>query len=271
MKIGLIAGSGQFPLIFLKAARSKGYIVPVIGLIGEAGSELERDAAAMEWINLGQIEKMMSFFKKNDVKDAVLLGAVNKTRMFSDFKPDMTAISMISRMKDTHDDAILRAFAEVMEGEGIVIRPSTFLLPELLAPKGCWTKRSPSESEMADILLGYSISKKIGSLDIGQSVVIGGGSVLAVEAIEGTDAAIKRGGSLAKGNAVVVKTAKPQQDMRFDVPAVGIDTLKAMKSAGLTALGVETGKAVVFDFAEMVAYADENGLAVIGLEQPGLD
>jgi hypothetical protein len=266
MRIGLIAGSGQFPFIFLKAARIKGYEVFVLALEGEADPEPMKLAVAVEWVCLGQMEKMIRFFKKNEVKEAVLLGAVNKTRMFSDFKPDMTAISMVANMKNTHDDALLRVFAETLAAHGIRVQPSTMLLPELLAPSGCWTRKKPSSTEEADVKLGYEISKKIGGLDIGQSVVVGGGSVLAVEAIDGTDATIKRGGGLAKKGAVVVKTAKPGQDMRFDVPAVGVDTIRSMMASGVTALAVEAGKTLAFDRQEMVKLADASGIAIVGLD-----
>lgn len=266
MRIGLIAGSGQFPFIFLKAARLKGYEVFALALEGEAHRESMSLAIDVEWVGLGQLEKMIRFFKKNEVRETVLLGAVNKTRMFSDFKPDMTAISMVANLKTTHDDALLRAFAETLEAHGILVQPSTLLLPELLAPAGPWTRRRPSGAEEADLKLGYEISKKIGGLDIGQSVVISGGSVLAVEAIDGTDATIQRGGGLAKKGAVVVKTAKPGQDMRFDVPAVGLDTVRSMMASGITALGVEAGKTLAFDRQEMVALADASDLALVGLE-----
>jgi UDP-2,3-diacylglucosamine hydrolase len=265
MRIGLIAGSGQFPFIFLKAAKLKGYEVFALALEGEADPESMKLACSLEWVCLGELEKMILFFKKNSIKEAVLLGAVNKTRMFSDFKPDMTAISMVARMKNTHDDVLLRAFAETLEDRGIVIQPSTVILPELLTQAGCWTQRKPTSAEEADLKLGFEISKKIGSMDIGQSVVVGGGSVLAVEAIDGTDATIRRGGGLAKKEAVVVKTSKPGQDMRFDVPAVGLETVKSMRSSGVTALGVEAGKTLAFDRQEMVKLADESGIAIVGL------
>ncbi len=268
MRIGLIAGSGQFPIIFLKAAKAEGYSVYVIGLFDETDPLIDRYAESVEWVTIGQVERMIKFLKKNHIKAAVLLGAVDKTKMFADIKPDMTAISMVAGMTHTHDDALLRAFADALKAEGIMIQSSTFLLPELLAPTGCWTKRKPTPSETADIEWGYSIAKQIGRLDIGQSVVVGGGSILAVEAIDGTDATIIRGGMLAKGGAVVVKTSKPEQDMRFDVPAVGIETVEVMKRAGITALAVEAGKTVVFDREEMVARAEQYDIAIVALVSP---
>jgi DUF1009 family protein len=192
-----------------------------------------------------------------------MMGAVRKTRLFTDIRPDIQAIALAARMRHTHDDALLRAFAAFLEKEGVRIQPSTFLLPELLAPEGCWTRRRPSRSEEKDIALGWRLAKEIGRLDIGQCVVVGGGSVLAVEAIDGTDATIRRGGRLGKGTAVVVKVCKPDQDLRFDVPAIGAETVRSMQAADARVLAVEAGKAVVFDRDQMVALADRHGIAIV--------
>lgn len=267
MRIGLIAGSGQFPLIFSKTARAKGIFVFAAAYLNEAAPELKDHVEAIEWVHLGQIKRLIKFFKQHQVSEAVMIGAIKKTKMFSDVRPDTKAISMIAGMKNTHDYGVLRAFAGVLEKEGITIRASTFLLPELLAPEGCWTRRKPTRSEKADIDLGWRLAKEIGRLDIGQCVVVGGGSVLAVEAIDGTDAAIQRGGRLGRGEAVVVKVCKPNQDIRFDIPAVGAQTIETMHAAGARALAVEAGKAVVFDRQEMAALADRHGIAVVALGQ----
>ncbi|MFH2218796.1 MAG: UDP-2,3-diacylglucosamine diphosphatase LpxI [Pseudomonadota bacterium] len=269
MKIGLIAGSGQFPIIFSKAAKSNGFVVCAVAHNKETDPGLADHVDAIEWIHLGQIKRILNFFKKNNVHQAVMLGGITKTRMFSDVRPDLKAISLVSNMKNTHDDGLLRAFADFLEKEGILIRASTFLLPELIAPDGCWTKRKPTRSERSDIALGWTLAKEFGRLDIGQCVVVGGGSVLAVEAIDGTDATIQRGGKLGKGNAVAVKICKPKQDRRFDIPAVGAQTIKIMHEAGVAALAVETGKAVVFDRDEMIALADAFGIAIIAMAASG--
>ena len=179
----------------------------------------------------------------------------------------MKAISMIAGMRHTHDNGILSAFARILEKEGIKIQPSTFLLPELLAREGCWTKRRPGKSEKADIELGWNLAKEIGRLDIGQCVVVGGGSILAVEAIDGTDATILRGGKLGKGNAVVVKVCKPNQDIRFDIPAVGAQTIKTMYQAEAKAIAIEAGKAVVFDRQEMIDLANKHGISIVALDK----
>jgi UDP-2,3-diacylglucosamine hydrolase len=266
MRIGMIAGSGQFPILFSQKAQLNGYLVYAAAIVKEANPLIESHVESLQWVHLGQVQKIVSHFRACRIDKAVMLGAVDKTRMFADARPDAKAIAILAGMKHTHDDALLRAFADAFKEEGIEIVPSTLFLPELLAPKGCWTKRKPTADENADIRIGYTVAKAIGSLDIGQSVVVGGGSVLAVEAIDGTDATIKRGGRLGRGRSVVVKTSKPGQDLRFDVPAAGVETICAMQEAGISALAVEAGKTVVFDREEMTALADQYGMTVVALD-----
>lgn len=265
-RIGLIAGSGQFPTIFSRAARQKGLKIYAVAHIGETDPGLETLVEAAKWIKIGQVKKLITFLKENNVRDAVMVGGITKTKMFSGVRPDLTALKIVATMDHTQDDGLLRAFAGELEKEGITVRASTFLLPELLAQKGCWTRRKPSKPEMDDVRFGWRIVKEIGKLDIGQSVVVRDGSVMAVEAIDGTDATIRRGGELGKEKAVVVKASKPSQDMRFDVPAVGSKTIETMCSVRASVLAVEAGKTVVFDRDEMVALADQNGIAIIGIE-----
>ncbi len=267
LRIGLIAGGGQFPLIFSKSAKKRGFTIFAAAYIHEADPLLKDHVDEIEWFHLGQIRRLIRYFKLNHVSEAVMIGAIRKTRMFSDVKPDTKAISLILGMKHTHDDGVLRAFAGALEKEGIKIQASTFLLPELLAPSGRWTKRKPNRSEMSDIELGWRCSKEIGRLDIGQCVVVGGGSILAVEAIDGTDETIKRGAALGSGTAVVVKTCKPNQDIRFDMPAVGTDTIKTMNRAGAGVLAVEAQKAVVFDRKEMIDLANQVNIAIIAMDE----
>ncbi|MCP4683279.1 MAG: LpxI family protein [Desulfobacterales bacterium] len=266
-KIGLIAGGGQFPIIFSKKAKAKGYGVYAIAYMNEADPELENYVDTIKWAHLGQIKQLLKFFKAHDITETVLMGTIKKPSLFKGFKPDTKAITLLAGMRSTHDDAILKAFSDLLEKEGIRVRASTFLLPEILAQKGCWTKRKPSRSEKADIDFGWDLAKEIGRLDIGQCVVVGGGSVLAVEAIDGTDATIKRGGALGSGTAVVVKVSKPEQDLRFDMPAVGVDTIQTMDNAGAKVLAVEAGKAVVFEKEEMVALADKCGISIVALDK----
>jgi len=271
MRIGLIAGSGQFPLIFSKAAKTKGFEVFAVAYFNETDPELKEYVDGIKWIHLGQVRRLLNFFKKNKISEAVMLGAIKKTRLFTDVKPDTKIISLIAKMRHTHDDRLLSAFARLLEEEGVRIQSSTFLLPHLLAPEGCWTKRKPTKSEKADIDLGWHLAKEIGRLDIGQCIVVGGGTVLAIEAIEGTDATIKRGGELGNGMAVVVKVCKPNQDTRFDIPAVGVRTIRTMVDSGARALAIEAGGAVVFDRAEMVAFANRHKISIVARKGKGTE
>jgi DUF1009 family protein len=264
-KIGLIAGGGQFPILFAKKARSSGYRVVAAAYRNEADPALEAVVDHREWFHLGQVKRLLRFFHRHAVTQTVMLGTIRKTRLFTDVKPDIKALAMVAGMRHTHDDGLLRAFAGLLEKEGIHVRASTFLLPELLAPAGIWTRRKPTRDERKDMALGWQIAKEIGRLDIGQCIVVGGGSVLAVEAVDGTDATIARGGGLARGAAVVVKVCKPEQDTRFDIPAIGVTTIETMQAAGARALAVEAGRAVAFDRAEMIAAANEYGIAVVAL------
>ena len=270
-RIGLIAGSGQFPLLFAGIARDKGWQVFAAGYHDETDPRLADIVHSMRWFYLGQLKRLIKYFQTSNVEQAVMMGAITKTRMFTNVRPDMAAISLFAAMRHTHDDALLRAFAEHFEKKGIQIKPSTFLMPELLAPAGTWTRRKCSSAQMEDIRIGWKIAKTIGSLDVGQCVVVGGGSVLAVEAMEGTDETIARGGRLAKGHAIVVKVCKPIQDTRFDVPAVGLGTIETMCSAKVGAIAIEAGKAVVFDRDAMIARADEHGLVIAALTDEDLN
>lgn len=270
-RIGLIAGSGQFPLLFAQAARAKGWQIYAAAYREEAHRDLSQYVDLLEWFYVGQINRLIAYFHRHGVTQAVMMGAINKPRMFTNVRPDVKALAMIARIGHTHDDVLLREFASVLEREGIQIKPSTMLLPELLAPAGVWTRRKPSRAETRDIRIGWRIAKEIGRLDIGQCVVIRSGSILAVEAIDGTDATIERGGRLGKGQAVVVKVCKPHQDYRFDVPAVGLQTIETMHAAGATALALEAGKAVVFDRDAMIARANEYRIAIAALNDDALE
>lgn len=264
-RIGLIAGNGQFPILFSKAAAAKGYEVVAIAHLKETEPAIADHVDIIEWIHVGQLGKLIRFFKRHGVADVVLVGGINKTRMFTDVKPDFKAVRLLTRMRHTNDDGLLSGFARALETEGLIVRASTFLLPEILAAEGCWTRRKPNRREMKDIRLGWRLAKAVGELDIGQCVVVGRGSILAVEAIDGTDATIRRGGTLGQGRAVVVKVCKPGQDERFDVPAVGHQTVETMAESGVRVLAVEAGKAIVFDREDMIEMADQRGIAVVAL------
>ncbi len=264
-KLGLIAGGGQFPIIVAKAAQEKGIKLYTVAHIDETDPQVASFADAIEWVHLGQVGRLIKFLKKNNVRDAVMAGTITKTKMFSNVRPDLKALAVLSTIDHTKDDGVLRAFANALEKEGIAVRFATFLLPKLFAPEGCWTRRKPSKSEMEDIKFGWKLAKEIGKLDIGQSIVVRNGSVLAVEAIDGTDATIRRGGMLGKDKTVVVKVSKPNQDMRFDAPALGVKTIETMQEVGASALAVEAGGTIVFNREEMIALADKYGIAIIAL------
>jgi UDP-2,3-diacylglucosamine hydrolase len=265
-RIGLIAGSGRFPIIFAEKAAQKGYLVYAVGYHGETSPELADHVVGFETLYIGQIKRLLTFFKKNRITEVVMAGAISKTNAISQIRPDIKAMSLIAGMRhDTHDDRLLRAFAGMLEKEGILVRASTFLLPELLAEAGCWTRRKPKKDEIPDMILGFNIAMAIGHLDIGQCVVVSGGSVLAVEAIDGTDSTILRGGRLSKNGTVVAKVCKPIQDFRFDVPAVGVQTIRTMNEAGATVLVIEAGRSMVFDREEMIDLADRCKITVMAI------
>lgn len=263
--IGLIAGGGQFPLLFVEAAKAKGKKVVVVGHLNESRPELEEAADALCWVKLGQLGKIISFFKKNNVSEAVFAGTITKTRIFRDVLPDLKGISLWNKIDVRHDDAILRAVAEAIEDEGINILPSTCYLDHLFFPKGLLTKKIPTDDQWEDVKFGWEVAREIGRLDIGQCVVVRERSVMAVEAIEGTDAAIKRGGELARSGAVVVKRKKPNQDFRFDLPATGLKTVETIGSVKGSVLAVEAGQSLLFDKEEMIRVANRLKIVVIGL------
>jgi len=269
--IGLIAGGGQFPILFARSAAARGYRVCAAAYINEASRELESCVDSIEWLHLGQVGKLLKFFRKNSVTESVMMGSVRKTKIFTDIRPDFKAIAFIATKGHTHDDSILSSFADLLAKEGVSVRPSTFLLPELLSPKGCWTRRKPDSAEQKDIKTGWKIAREIGKLDIGQCVVIANGTVLAVEAVDGTDATIKRGASLTDRSAVVVKLSKPQQDLRFDLPSAGVETVRGMAQYGASVLVLEAQRSVTFDREKMVGLADLNGIAIIAVDDSDFD
>ena len=266
-KIGIIAGGGQFPLLFAGAAKKEGRKVVIVAHKGESRPDLEEIADRFCWIKLGQLGKIIKFFKNEGVTSTVFLGTITKTRIFYDILPDLKGLSLWNKIDIRQDDAILRAIAGELEKEGIKVLESTLYLKEFLFPKGILTRKSPSASNIDDIRFGWQIARGIGRMDIGQCVVVRDRTVLAIEAIEGTDAAIKRGGALGREKAVVVKVKKPGQDFRFDLPAIGTDTIDSMTSVKAEVLAVETGQALLFDGKEVIRLADKAGIIVIGIQE----
>jgi DUF1009 family protein len=257
--IGLIAGSGRLPLLFAQAATRAGREVVAVGHEGETDPALQ----ARAWVKLGQLGRIVEALRAGGCTEAVLCGGIRKPKLF-DVRPDLLALKTLARMRSFGDDAALRAIAAVFEEEGVrIVSPLPFV-PELVASRGPLGKRAMSSDERSDAELGLRAARALGAADVGQTVVVRRGVVLAVEAVEGTDACIARGGALGKG-AVVVKARKPGQDDRFDLPAVGPMTVTALEKAGCSALAIEAGATLILDRSEMAAAADGAGIAVEGI------
>lgn len=271
MRLGVIAGNGRFPFLIVEAARRMGRPLSVVAIKDEAFPELEAEIrkadGRVEWIALGQLGKAIKVLKSEGVTEAVMAGQVKHVKIFGDVMPDFTLLSVLMKLKSKNTDALISAVAEVMQEQGITLIDSTALLAPMLAGAGVLTSRAPSDAERADIYFGYAAADAIAGLDIGQTIVVKDKAVVAVEAMEGTDAAIARAGALAGAGCSVVKVAKPNQDMRFDVPVVGMATIDAMRGAGATALSLDAGKALIFDREAFVAAADAAGIAVIGRQK----
>ncbi len=267
LPIGLIAGGGQFPLLFARAARKQGRAVVAAAHVNESDPTLASEVDHLCWVKLGQLGKIIKHFKKNGVTEAVFAGAITKTRIFKDVLPDFKGLSLWNKIDARQDDAILRAVAQTLEQEGIQVLASTIYLEHLLFPAGVLTRKKPTAGEVEDIRFGWKIAREIGRLDIGQCVVVRERTVLAVEAIEGTDATIRRGGKLADKGAVVVKLKKPGQDFRFDLPATGSATIATLAEVGGSVLAVEAGQSLLFDRETMIAAAEQAGIAVVGVRE----
>ncbi len=266
-KIGIIAGGGQFPLLFIEAAHKVGKYVAVVAHKRETDQEVVEAADAACWVKLGQLGKVINFFKKEDVHEIVFLGPITKTKIFRDLFPDLKGLSLWNKIDQKQDDAILRAIADALAEEGIEVLESTIYLKHLLFPAGVLTKTKPNKAQIKDIKFGWRNARAIGALDIGQCVVVRNSAVVAVEAIEGTDAAILRGGKLAKEKVVVVKVSKPGQDFRFDLPATGVTTLKTLKKVKGAVLAVEAGQSILFDREKMIDEANKSGIVVVGVTE----
>jgi len=265
--IGIIAGGGQFPRLFIEAAHDQGRRVVVVAHKGETDEQVVAAADAVVWVKLGQLGKVISFLQKEGATETVFLGTITKTQIFRDVLPDFKALSLWNKIDRKQDDAILRAFATALEKEDIKVVESTLFLQHLLFPAGILTKKKLSAGQRQDIVFGWQNARAIGKLDIGQCVVVRDCTVLAVEAIEGTDAAILRGGMLAKEKAVVVKVKKPGQDFRFDLPATGLTTIKTLQQVKGSVLAVEAGQSLLFDREKMVEEANKSGIVVVGVTE----
>jgi UDP-2,3-diacylglucosamine hydrolase len=269
MNLGLIAGNGRFPFLVLDAARRAGHTVTIVALKEETFPELvalaaRPPAAAVHWLSLGQLGKCISTFKQAGVTQAVMAGQVKHTKLFADIVPDLTLLGVIMRLKAKNTDAIISAIADVLRDNGIELLHSTAFLAPLMARAGVLTAREPDDDERADLEFGYRIADVIAGLDVGQTIVVKSRAVVAVEAMEGTDHVILRAGELAGRGSRVIKVAKPNQDMRFDVPVVGVSTIEAMKTAGATVLSVDAGKTLMIDGEAIATAADAAGISIVG-------
>jgi len=266
-KIGIIAGGGQFPLLFARAVRRHGLKVYAAAHQGETDETLADQVDALQWVRLGQLGKIIDFFKKEGVIKTVFIGSITKTNIFRDVRPDLKGLGLWNKIDIKQDDSILRAIADRLAKDGIEVVASTSYVPELLFPQGILTRKKLTKEQKNDIVFGWKIARAMGGLDIGQCVVVRNQTVLAVEAIEGTDAAIRRGGTLGKEKAVVVKLKKPNQDLRFDLPAVGEKTIVSMLKVKAAVLAVEAGYALFFDRESVIRAADAAGLVVVGVTE----
>jgi DUF1009 family protein len=262
-RVGLIAGNGRFPLIFARTAMAEGAEIVAVAHEGETLDELRAVLPQTTWVKVGELQRIVDALKSGKVDCAVMAGGIRKSTLLEHFAPDERAQRMLRSLTDFGDDAILRGVAAEIESEGIPIVESTLFLSSLLTPPGALTKTAPSPAQWADIRKGFAVAKALGSFDVGQSVVVRGGIVLAVEAIEGTDAAVRRG---ARPGAVVVKVSKPQQDLRFDVPAAGPDTVDVCKECGIAVLALEAHKTLLLDKDDLLRKAQQNGLVIVGVQ-----
>jgi DUF1009 family protein len=277
--LGLIAGNGRFPFLVLEAARAQGLRVVVAAIREETDPEMDERArtdagVTVHWISLGELSKLIETFQREGVTRAVMAGQVKHKQIFSAIRPDWRLAKLLLNLRTRNTDMLLGAVAKVLEDEGIELLSSTSFLEPLLAPAGVLTARLPDASERADMEYGLRVARGIAGFDLGQTVVVAAGACVAVEAMEGTDATILRAGEIFKTldgsestlqrRLTVVKVAKPNQDLRFDVPVVGVPTIAAMRVAGATCLCVEAGRTLLFDREAMVAAADAAGIAIVG-------
>jgi DUF1009 family protein len=273
-RIGLIAGNGKFPFLVLQAALAQDYDVVVAAIKEETSPEIEtQGAAAVHWLSLGELSKLIETFQREGVQRAIMAGQVKHKQIFSSIRPDWRLAKLLLNLKTRNTDALLGAVAKVLADEGITLESSTAFLERLLARPGVLTKRAPNEQELRNIAYGRSVARQLAQFDIGQTVVVAEAACVAVEAMEGTDATIERAGQIMASleahastlsrALTVVKIAKPNQDMRFDVPVVGVKTIEAMQRAGATCLAVDAGKCLLLDGNAVVENADAIGIAVV--------
>jgi DUF1009 family protein len=273
-RIGLIAGNGTFPLLILDAARAQGFEVVVVAIKEEAFPEIEdKGAASVHWLSLGELSKLIETFQREGVRRAIMAGQVKHKQIFSAIRPDWRLAKLLLSLTTRNTDSLLGAVAKVLADEGIILESSTGLLEPLLVKSGVLTRRAPAEQERKNVDYGRAVARQLAQYDIGQTVVIAESACVAVEAMEGTDAAIERAGHIMgslRGDAstlsralTVVKIAKPNQDMRFDVPVIGVKTIEVMQAAGATCLALDAGKCLLLDGEKVLYAANAAGIAMV--------
>src|SRR5215213_3587064 len=256
MKFGLIAGNGKFPFLVLEGARKAGAALAVVAIREETDKRIEEVADRVLWVGIGQLGKMISFFKKEGVEKAIMAGQVKHVQIFSGSLPDLRMVKMLWNLPQRNTDSLIGGVASEMAKEGIELIDSTYFIKNQLASEGPMTKRKPDEIERENIKYGLQIANEIARLDLGQTIVVRAKACVAIEAMEGTDATIRRAGELANGKLTVVKVAKPDQDMRFDVPVMGVPTIETMAAAGATCISITAGKTLIFDREATIKLAD---------------
>lgn len=264
-RIGLIAGNGRLPFLFATAAREQGLAVVAVAHRGEADPTLEAEVSELTWVRLGQVDRIVRAFRKAGVKRAAMAGGIGRVRALTDARPDLGAVRIISRLRSFRDDALLRAVADHFESNGITIVAPTDWLAQALCPEGQLAGPRLNPAQEKDVALGREVALLLGQADVGQTVVVHNGHVLALEAVEGTDEAIRRGGKYGGAGAVVVKRCKPGQDLRFDLPAVGPRTLEVMQEVGAKVLALEAGKTVLLDAPALFEAAEKAGITLLGV------
>lgn len=263
--LGIIAGSGAYPLLVAHSARAAGVSkIAAVAFTGETDAALSQHVDAIEWLRVGQLGRLLSFFKSAGVRHAMMAGQIAPRNLF-DVRPDVKTLLLLAKLKRRNAETIFGAIADELAAVGVELLPATTFLDDAVAPVGLIAGRALSRREEADVAFGLQIAKEVSRLDIGQTVLVKGGTVVAVEAFEGTNEAIKRGGALARKGAVLVKVAKPNQDMRFDVPVIGPETIKVAASANVRVLAVEAGRTLLLDKPELIAAAAAHGISIVGV------
>ena len=270
--IGLVAGSGLLPLLVAQGAARRGLTVVAAAHVEETDRALEGTVARMTWVRLGQVDRIVRFLRKEGARAVVMAGGIGRVRALTSARPDLGALKIIARLRSFRDDHLLRAVADYLNQKGLEVVSPTEYLEGALAPEGVLCGAPLSDEEVRDAKLGWEVAGLLGRADVGQTVAVRGGTVLALEAIEGTDEAIRRAGTLSRRRGgVVVKRCKPGQDLRFDLPAVGPGTVKTMSEAGMRALVVEAQRTLLLDAAALAAAAREAGVTVAGWSGRGVE